>query len=349
MDHGDDSLLETGAVHPETGDARPETGAVDETTALVYRLRVVHPTDSVEELAARAGLTEERVARAQDRLAELCLLRATPGGGWTAISPETAAETLFAPTERDLLRRRTAMAAARVQLHALTGDYVAARGMRFAQSQVEVIDGIDNVRSLIDDLTRTCTESMDSMAPGGGHSDSALRAALPLDLALLARGRAVRTLLLHSARGHAPTADYAEKIGAAGALVRSTGVLPSRMLIYDRNTAVLPVDPEVTAAGAAVVREPTLVRFLARIYDHHWDGAVEFAAPQEDSGPELGALEREVLRLMAAGKKNEVIAHTLGMSPRSVSRVVAGLLARLDAESRFQAGVRAATNGWLDQ
>ncbi|GAB3646951.1 helix-turn-helix transcriptional regulator [Streptomyces sparsus] len=326
-----------------------ENGEIDATASRVYRLRVIHATDTAERIAARAGLAVEDVTAAEARLAALGLLQPAPSGGWAAVSPETAADTLLAAAQRDVLERQTAIAGARARLHALTGEYLEARSMRSDKGSIEVIEGIDSIRSVMDDLARHCTTSVDALVPGGGMNEASIGSALPLDLETLARGVRMRTLFQHSAQKHRPTARYAARISSAGAQVRSTGVLPSRLLITDHGSAVLPVDPANPAAGVVLVRDPAMLGFLRRLFDHHWERGLEFTAPQEgeENGPEPSELERDVLLLMAGGKKNEVIAHQLGISPRSVSRIVANLMDRLGATSRFQAGVRAAMNGWL--
>ncbi|WP_344265617.1 helix-turn-helix transcriptional regulator [Streptomyces sodiiphilus] len=307
---------------------------------------MIHPTDRVAQIAVRAELTPQEAADAESRLEALGLLRRSPSGGWVAISPESAADDLLAPVEQEILQRRITMAATRARLHALSGDYLEARSMRSAKSSIEIIEGIDSIRAVIDDLARTCVSSLDAMVPGGGQDEDAIRAATPLDLETLARGVKIRTLFQHSARRHWPTTQYATRITAAGAEVRTTGLLPSRMLVYDKGSAVLPLDPEHTAAGVALIRDPAVLSFLRRLFEHYWERGLDFSE-EEDSGPAPTGVEREVLALMAVGKKNEAIAHQLGMSPRSVSRIVAGLMERLGADSRFQAGVRAAMNGWL--
>ncbi|MGP3970731.1 LuxR C-terminal-related transcriptional regulator [Streptomyces sp. 6N223] len=280
-------------------------------------------------------------------MSALGLLRPSPTGGQVAVSPETAADTLLAPMEQDILQRRIAMAATRARLHALSGDYLEARSMRSAKSSIEIVEGMDNTRAVIDDLARTCSESMDALVPGSGLSEAAVEAATPLDMEILERGVKMRSLLQHSARKNRAQVRHVSIITAAGAQVRSTSVLPSRLQIYDHSCAVLPLDPDRAAAGAALIRDPTVLSFLQQLFEHYWDRALEFTAEEQRDGPEPTEVEQDVLMLMAAGKKDEAIAHQLGMSPRSVSRIVARLMERLNAESRFQAGARAALNGWL--
>ncbi|MCX2970849.1 MULTISPECIES: helix-turn-helix transcriptional regulator [Streptomyces] len=324
-----------------------ETGEIDATTSQVYRLRVTHATEPVERIAVRAGMTPQDVEAAELRLAGLGLLQPAPGGGWAAVSPETAADTLLATAQKEVLEQQTAIAATRARLHALTGVYLEARSLRSDKGSIEIIEGIDNIRSVMDDLARHCSSSLDVLVPGGGLAEAAIRTSARLDEETLARGVRMRTLFQHAARKHLPTARYAAQISAAGARIRTTGVLPSRMLITDNESAVLPADPENQAAGVVLVRDPAVLGFLCRLFEHHWDRGLDFTAEEQENGPEPTQLERDVLLLLAAGKKNDVIAHQLGLSPRSVSRIVAHLMDRLGANSRFQAGVRAAMNGWL--
>lgn len=52
--------------------------------------------------------------------------------------------------------------------------------------------------------------------------------------------------------------------------------------------------------------------------------------------------------MLAAGLTDEVAGRRLGISARSVRRQMAGLMERLGASSRFEAGLRAAQRGWLN-
>ncbi|UED88570.1 helix-turn-helix transcriptional regulator [Streptomyces profundus] len=301
-------------------------------------------------MAGLLELTVEEVLDAERRLARLGLLQPSPGGGWVAINPENAAESLLAPVEGAILERRVAMAATRERLHALSGDYLQARSLRSARSSIEVVEGIENIRAVIDDLARTCTESLDALVPGGGQPEEALRASLPSSLGLLRRGVRIRSLYQHAARRHRATALQVERLAAAGCEARTTGVLASRLLIYDGDVAVLPLDIDNTAAGVALVRDLAVVGYARQFFHLCWSEAQEFTEqppePDRAASAPVG-LDRDVLLMMAAGLSNDEISERLGLSQRSVSRVVAQLMERLDATNRFQAGVRAAAQGWL--
>jgi DNA-binding NarL/FixJ family response regulator len=72
--------------------------------------------------------------------------------------------------------------------------------------------------------------------------------------------------------------------------------------------------------------------------------APNVAAP---SGEGLTARELEVLALVAEGLPNKLIAHRLGISDHTVKFHVNAVLAKLGAQSRTEAVVRAARRGML--
>ncbi|MGI5530482.1 response regulator transcription factor [Streptomyces syringium] len=59
-------------------------------------------------------------------------------------------------------------------------------------------------------------------------------------------------------------------------------------------------------------------------------------------------LDHTIVRLLAAGLKDEAIARRLGMSLRTARRHIADIMETLGAESRFQAGMLAARAGMTD-
>ncbi|MFJ3163550.1 helix-turn-helix domain-containing protein [Streptomyces kanasensis] len=67
-----------------------------------------------------------------------------------------------------------------------------------------------------------------------------------------------------------------------------------------------------------------------------------------DGGAGDRAEQRELLRLLAAGLKDEAIARRLGVHVHTARRRISRLLEALDARTRFQAGARATARGWLE-
>ena len=95
------------------------------------------------------------------------------------------------------------------------------------------------------------------------------------------------------------------------------------------------------------------------IFEHYWVLALDLLpqeAEEEDGAPavqqdhpprKLTARHEEVVRMLAAGLTDEAISRKLGLSDRTVRRVVSELMTMCSAESRFQAGVSAVRLGWL--
>jgi len=104
----------------------------------------------------------------------------------------------------------------------------------------------------------------------------------------------------------------------------------------------------VTGRGpAAVARSPAMLGMLREIFTWAWDSATP-AAEYGWLGAGAGdRLTGRILGLLRAGYKDDVAARRLGLSVRTYRRYVADLMRNLGAETRFQAGVRAAELGLL--
>ena len=77
----------------------------------------------------------------------------------------------------------------------------------------------------------------------------------------------------------------------------------------------------------------TLARFRARRRD--------VRGARRDRPPELTTRERDILRLIAAGRENVEIAYELHFALGTIKMHVRDILAKLDASSRTEAAVRA--------
>ncbi|MET8679631.1 helix-turn-helix transcriptional regulator [Streptomyces sp. NPDC004647] len=130
--------------------------------------------------------------------------------------------------------------------------------------------------------------------------------------------------------------------------VSVTGVATQGVLaIRDRSAAAIEF-PEVNGPGATsvvVVNNPAVVEVLSRTLLGPARSSVSVLHSEEDA---RSAPERQVLHLMAMGYKDEVAARRASLSLRTYRRHVATIMKELGAESRFQAGVRAAQIGLLD-
>jgi DNA-binding CsgD family transcriptional regulator len=185
--------------------------------------------------------------------------------------------------------------------------------------------------------------------PGGAQSPASLRASRPLDEDALTRGVSIRTVYLESARNDAPTLAYARWLTELGGEVRTAAVLPLRMLIVDRELGLVPVNASDSRSGAILMRASGLITGLCALFDSVWRSAVPLynrRRPRDVQG--LTNQERAILNLLGQGLTDEVVARRLAVSVRTCRRIIAELMERLSAHSRFQAGAHAQAGGWLD-
>ena len=164
----------------------------------------------------------------------------------------------------------------------------------------------------------------------------------------LAGGVRVRILYPEQARSSKGVRDHARRTVAQGASVRTVAAPPPNMFIFDRRLVLLPMDQGDRGKGSALIGDDSVVSALRLSFDQAWSTAEPLGEPTDrDRPPELTETERRLLQLLAAGSTDERAGKQLGMSLRSVRRMAARLMERLDAVSRFEAGCKAARRGWL--
>jgi hypothetical protein len=131
-----------------------------------------------------------------------------------------------------------------------------------------------------------------------------------------------------------------------GAQVRISSGNLQGMFLFDRRSALiwdLQRDPH-----CLLVRSPTIVEPMLRLADTAWENACELETFLRCRKDELDEMTPQILRLLSSGCKDEVAARDLGISVRTYRRHVADLMAKLEAGSRFQAGVKAASLGLIE-
>ena len=321
-------------------------------SAELYRAVLAQPGLSVEDLMNTLRWPADRVRSALDECVRLSLIRPsweTPGT-LRAVPPDVGLQALLARQEADFLERQRQMTDARVEVSRLVHDYAAAQ-RESHHIETERIEGIDEIRSRIEELSHSCQDSLLAFHPGGGQSAASRAAGRPLSETLQSRGVVMHTIYLDSLYNDPESVDYARWLLRSGNHVRTTASLPSRMLIFDREQAVVPIDPDDSGAGAMVFRSPGILANLCALFDHVWDKAVPLSGRKRPRQPaeenELTSQEQTVLRLLGEGLTDVVVARGVGVSVRTGRRITADLMGRLGAKSRFQAGMRAVESGWL--
>ena len=114
--------------------------------------------------------------------------------------------------------------------------------------------------------------------------------------------------------------------------------LSHETIIVDRKVAITAGPPVDGVRNYAIVQSPDVVAGLAMLFEATWDSGVDLA---EFDGPSLDERNREVAQMLGSGLTDEAAARKLGLSLRTYRRRVAELMELLEADSRFQAGLRA--------
>ena len=150
-----------------------------------------------------------------------------------------------------------------------------------------------------------------------------MRVMFSMDVREQARQVACPTLVLHVSGDQVVTFDQGRRLAS---LIPSSRLVP----LPGDNHVPLAEDaawPRVVSEVRAFIGEPA-----------------EPAPP-----PHLTPRQREVLRLVAAGRTDKEVARALGLSPRTVEMHVAGALRALGCATRAEAVHAASQRGWLQE
>lgn len=153
--------------------------------------------------------------------------------------------------------------------------------------------------------------------------------------------------------------DWLTAAAAAGEEARVFPELPLKMSIADRKVALMPLtmDAESVATIGLLIGPSALLDALVMLFELVWERAVPLEQVLDQSPEATVAFDEEsfasasqdgrLLALLAAGLGDDAIARQLDVSTRTVRRRVAELMGRLDAKTRFQAGLQAKARGWI--
>ncbi|MEU2505748.1 LuxR C-terminal-related transcriptional regulator [Streptomyces sp. NPDC007863] len=320
---------------------------LDGTAEAVYRIMLAHPQRGVGAIAQSLDISESKVRSALDTLSELTLVRASyeSQGQLRAVPPALGMEMLMARQQAELAARQQRLEASREAAARLIADYAALTPS--VGGPGEQLIGLDRIRDRLATLTREVREEVMGLNTDGAQTAEAMAASRPLDQELLDRGVRVRTVYLDSVRNDDATLGYADWLTTRGAQVRTAPTLPTRMIVVDRKTAVIPLTSQDTAVGAVVLTGDGIVTALCALFETIWATARPLGSSSTPDEYGLTAQQSATLRLLANGHTDEAIAKRLGVSSRTARRIATDLMDRLGARSRFEAGVRAVEKGWL--
>jgi DNA-binding CsgD family transcriptional regulator len=311
----------------------------------IWRVLMVDPEASTDLLSRQTGLSSIDVATALGVLEDAQLVRgASVPSGVVTIDPALAVETHIVRIERQMAEQAEALAQLRAQIPQLASDYAGGRKAAGDQPGFEIVERLEDVRRQVDlagERVKADIRSMEHRPLGVGlvHNRA-------IQDGVFERG--VRDRLIMSTQGlHEPgvLAHY-EELERQGHRLRALPNVETRLLLYDCDLAVLPIDPTDPSLGAIFIRVPTVIDMLILMYDHMWSVATPvFTKSVEAEG--LAGRRAQILELLALGTKDERIARTIGIGVRTVRREIADLKAVLGVSSRAEIAAAAIRKGWL--
>jgi DNA-binding CsgD family transcriptional regulator len=191
-------------------------------------------------------------------------------------------------------------------------------------------------RARLAELNRVERHEHLAMNPEQRFDDESVRAAIPMDRDLLARGVHMRIIGLPTRLPEASSpADRELARLETQAEHRERETVPMKLIVIDRRIALFPVDHTNFERGYLEVSQPSVVRSLVERY---WSTST---TPQEFDMPQIDLSDREsaLIRLLAGGHTDASAARELNISTRTVSNMLRSLMDRLAVENRFQLGL----------
>jgi DNA-binding CsgD family transcriptional regulator len=329
------------------------TGLEHKLAQRLYEIAVQDAAWTPAAVCRRLAWSSEEYTAAIQVLSELGLLvrtTATPSG-WACVSSESALHHLLAADARrvaELIDQTTRTREAMVRM--LT-DFHPIHAMRLSGTQAQLVEGTTNIAAALEDAAQQAYEEVVSLHPRG-VPEHMVEEGLTRDRRALRRGVAMRTVHLASSAALPHMTGYLREVQKAGGQVRTAVTLPHRLIVVDRHLAIVPATGSDGQQAAVVVYDPSLVEVFRSQFEHAWAQAAAFGTGVRAVRDELAEgrpdrRQQAVLRLLAEGLTDEAVARRLGVSARTVRRMVGELTSALGAASRFQVAVLAERAGWL--
>jgi DNA-binding CsgD family transcriptional regulator len=174
-----------------------------------------------------------------------------------------------------------------------------------------------------------------------------LEASVDRETRMLQRGIKMRTIYPDGARSRPAEREWARKVSAHGAEVRTMAPNYIRMLIIDERCAIIS-DRDVGEAqppSGYIITHPGMVRTCARFYQFLWDRAEPWLGERarQQSGTVTTSRGREILRKLESGQTIDQIARVMGLSRGTINKEIKTLYAATNTNSHFALGAWWAT------
>ncbi len=270
-----------------------------------------------------------------DLLLDLGLLALDPeAGAYLPVDPTAVQSRVVAPMG---LRATELMQESSRWSETLAGLSQTFRRSSQARHPITEIRGIANINRFLSAGLEDAQEELLTAQPTRGRSPNSLSDANERDVRAVTRGVQMRTLYQHSARRSLAIKDYVERLSPFGAQVRTLEEFFNRMIIIDRRVAIV---PGVEGNNLAIaIHEPSLVAYLADIFERYWERARPYEDHQRTTQRHVAQDVRDMTtRMLVEGHSDPASAKRMGISTRTYAGYIAALKDEHGAQTRFQLG-----------
>ena len=206
-----------------------------------------------------------------------------------------------------------------------------------AVSPITEIHGLDNINSFIHAAVNDSRTELLTAQPHGRRPANTLAEAENRDVKALDRGVRMRTLYQHSARHSPATREYVADIVSRGANVRTLDEFFRRLIVIDRQVAVVPASDNHHVAIA--IHDASLIAYLVDIFERSWERAQPFNLSGNQAERAIAEDVRAMtIRLLVEGHSDPASAKRLGVSTRTYAGYIAALKEEYGVQTRFQLG-----------
>ncbi len=206
------------------------------------------------------------------------------------------------------------------------------------------IHGLDNINNFIAAAVNDCRQDLLTAQPDGRRPADLLAQAEERDRRALERGVRMRTLYQHSARHSPVTREYVADITTHGGEVRTLDEFFRRLIIIDRQVAIIPASDNHHVAIA--IYEKSVIAYLVDIFERAWERAQPYNVSGNQVERHIAADVRAMtIRLLIEGHSDPASAKRLGVSTRTYAGYIASLKDEYGVQTRFQLGYAMGRDG----
>jgi predicted transcriptional regulator len=301
----------------------------------VYELLLRHSEVTLAQLAKLAGTGRTRLRGLLKSLENQGMLTRTQGkpARFTAAPPDIAVEVLATQRQQEIARAR------------LAGAALGSRFRDESSSPVQVVRGREAVAHRFHQILRVAKHELLILDKPPLALDHPAGLQLPLQRELQASGVRYRTIYDREAVDQAGQLEARKQPTGSGERARVLTDVPMKLVIADRRFGLVPYELP-TGHQSVLLRSSALLDGLITLFEALWERATPLW-PDSD-GTWLTTDDQQLLALLAAGLTDQAIARKLGVAKRTVERRIRRVMDGLGTQTRFQAGIQAATRGLFD-